>query len=93
VYATVHRKGEAIPVLSDTPLREATVALRAALQHLLTFRGRHITIARWAYEQGVGLYPAGSGGGDIDLLRSILDLTRQNRAMVTNVTPVSAPPR
>jgi hypothetical protein len=81
------------PVASpDTPLREATVALRATLQHLLTFRGRHIAIARRAYEEGVGLYPTGSGGEDISLLRSILDLTRQNRAVVGNAIPVTAPP-
>jgi hypothetical protein len=90
VTATI-RTGPVQPL--DTPLHEATAALRAALQHLLTFRGRHLTIARRAYEEGVGLYSTGSGGGDIDLLRAILDLTRQNRAAVANTTPVTAPPR
>lgn len=82
-----------LPEPLPTPLREAASSLTTVLQNLLVFRGKHITIARQAYKEGVGLYPTGSGGGDIGLLRSILDLTRQHRAVVVNSTSFTAPPR
>lgn len=76
-----------------TPLREAASSLTTVLQNLLIFRGKHITIARQAYKEGVALYPTGSGGGDIDLLRSIIGLTRQHRAVVVSSVSYTAPPR
>jgi hypothetical protein len=54
----------------------AAEALCRALRVLIVFRGRHVTIARRAYEEEVGIYREGSGGGTVELLAQILRLTR-----------------
>ncbi|MEU0399850.1 monodechloroaminopyrrolnitrin synthase PrnB family protein [Streptomyces sp. NPDC006197] len=55
-------------------------ALREALRTLASFRGKHLVMARRAYQEELRLYELGSGGGSTDLLDEILTLTRQNQA-------------
>ncbi|MFB7587276.1 monodechloroaminopyrrolnitrin synthase PrnB family protein [Streptomyces sp. NPDC056169] len=73
----------------------SAAALGRVLRILKTFRARHIGIARKAYSDDVRLYEEGSGGAPIALLRSILDLTRENETMVRRATvrrrPAGAP--
>ncbi|MEV6393263.1 monodechloroaminopyrrolnitrin synthase PrnB family protein [Streptomyces sp. NPDC051907] len=57
-------------------------ALARVLRVLKTFRARHMTIARKAYSEEVRLYDVGSGGAPVELLRSVLDLTRDNETLV-----------
>ncbi|MFB7895920.1 monodechloroaminopyrrolnitrin synthase PrnB family protein [Streptomyces xiamenensis] len=57
-------------------LRASTEALARLLRVLVVFRGRHLGIARKAYDADLRLYPVGSGGASVDLLRQIIDLTR-----------------
>lgn len=59
-------------------LRASAEALARALRVVVVFRGRHLGIARKAYQADLRLYPVGSGGASVDLLREILDLTREN---------------
>jgi hypothetical protein len=60
----------------------AAAACADVLRALIEFRGKHVVFARKAYGPSVGLYPKGAGGGTLDLLGAILDLTRQNRDLV-----------
>ncbi|WP_158822204.1 monodechloroaminopyrrolnitrin synthase PrnB family protein [Streptomyces sp. NRRL F-5727] len=55
-------------------------ALREALRTLASFRGKHLVMARRAYQEELRLYQLGSGGGSTELLDEILALTRQNHA-------------
>ncbi|MFC9466866.1 monodechloroaminopyrrolnitrin synthase PrnB family protein [Streptomyces coelicoflavus] len=57
-------------------LRPAAEAIARLLRVILVFRGRHLGIARKAYDADLRLYPVGSGGASVDLLRQITDLTR-----------------
>ncbi|MGA5099182.1 monodechloroaminopyrrolnitrin synthase PrnB family protein [Streptomyces lavendulocolor] len=57
-------------------------ALARVLRILKTFRARHIGIARKAYSDDLRLYDEGSGGAPVALLRSVLDLTRDNETLV-----------
>lgn len=69
-------------------------ALGRVLKILKTFRARHIGIARKAYADDVRLYEEGSGGAPVALLRSILDLTRDNETLVRRASkgvPGAAP--
>lgn len=70
----------------DTPLQEdvqpAAEAVARLLRVIVVFRGRHFGVARQAYAEEVRLYPMGSGGAGVDLLRQILDLTRENSFLV-----------
>jgi hypothetical protein len=61
-------------------------ALGRVLRILKTFRARHIGMARKAYADDLRLYDEGSGGAPIALLRSILDLTRDNETLVRRAT-------
>ncbi|MFB6839304.1 monodechloroaminopyrrolnitrin synthase PrnB family protein [Streptomyces sp. NPDC056361] len=76
-------------------LAASAEALGRVLRILKTFRARHIGIARKAYDDDVRLYEEGSGGAPVALLRSILDLTRENETMVRRATvrrrPAGAP--
>jgi hypothetical protein len=56
--------------------------LRQALRSLISFRGKHLVIARRAYHEELRLYELGSGGAPVELLEEILALTRQNGAMM-----------
>ncbi|WP_246150622.1 monodechloroaminopyrrolnitrin synthase PrnB family protein [Streptomyces qinzhouensis] len=57
-------------------------SLVRVLRILKAFRARHITVARKAYAEEVRLYEQGSGGAPIELLRAVLDLTRDNETFV-----------
>ncbi len=63
-------------------LARSAVALARVLRILKTFRARHITIARKAYSDELRQYDMGSGGAPVELLRSVLDLTRDNETLV-----------
>ncbi|MFF1508843.1 monodechloroaminopyrrolnitrin synthase PrnB family protein [Streptomyces sp. NPDC058326] len=67
-------------------LTASAEALGRVLRLLKTFRARHLGIARKAYSEDVRLYEEGSGGAPVALLRSILDLTRENETMVRRAT-------
>ncbi|WP_306328666.1 monodechloroaminopyrrolnitrin synthase PrnB family protein [Streptomyces venezuelae] len=76
-------------------LTASAQALSRVLRVLKTFRARHLGIARKAYREDVRLYEEGSGGAPVALLRSVLDLTRENETMVRRATvrrrPAGAP--
>ncbi|MEU7752214.1 monodechloroaminopyrrolnitrin synthase PrnB family protein [Micromonospora sp. NPDC049171] len=63
-------------------LRRGAEALARVLRTVVVFRGRHLGIARQAYQADLRLYPVGSGGASVELLRQIIDLTRQNAGLV-----------
>lgn len=70
--ACADRPGEAGPIA-------AADAVTRALRALVTFRGRHVQLARGAYAEETGArYEAGSGGATVDLLERLLALTRAN---------------
>ncbi|GIG90428.1 monodechloroaminopyrrolnitrin synthase PrnB family protein [Plantactinospora endophytica] len=78
------------PGQESPALRRSAEALARVLRTVIVFRGRHLGIARQAYEVDVRLYPVGSGGASVDLLRQIIDLTRHNASLVA---PNRAPSR
>jgi len=63
-------------------LYSAATAVEESLRALLAFRAKHVTVARKAYQEDVRLFPAGSSGGSVDLLASIVRLTRDNARLV-----------
>ncbi|MFE5484343.1 monodechloroaminopyrrolnitrin synthase PrnB family protein [Streptomyces sp. NPDC056527] len=67
-------------------LAASAQALGRVLRILKTFRARHLGVARRAYADDLRLYDEGSGGAPIALLRSILDLTRDNETMARHAT-------
>ncbi|KFU75803.1 hypothetical protein BB31_39575 [Amycolatopsis lurida NRRL 2430] len=77
ISAAIARDGN-----DDGQPQAAAEALCRALRVLIMFRGKHVTIARRAYEEEVGLYQEGSGGGTVELLARILRLTRDIAAEV-----------
>ncbi|MFV0127683.1 monodechloroaminopyrrolnitrin synthase PrnB family protein [Streptomyces sp. HMX112] len=64
----------------------SAVSLARVLRVLKTFRARHIGIARKAYSDDLRLYDEGSGGAPVALLRTVLDLTRDNETLVRRGT-------
>ncbi|WP_236246745.1 monodechloroaminopyrrolnitrin synthase PrnB family protein [Streptomyces sp. CC210A] len=75
-------------------LTASALSLARVLRLLKTFRARHIGIARKAYHDDLRLYDNGSGGAPVALLRTVLDLTRDNETLVRRALPhadVSAP--
>ncbi|GIJ50364.1 hypothetical protein Val02_72500 [Virgisporangium aliadipatigenens] len=69
--------------VNETPvLRRGAESLFRLLRTVVVFRGRHLGIARQAYQADLRLYPVGSGGASVELLRQIIDLTRQNSGLV-----------
>jgi monodechloroaminopyrrolnitrin synthase len=64
------------PDTTDPTVHASGVALCGVLRVLTVFRGKHLRIARRAYHEEVRLYPVGSGGGSVELLARILELTR-----------------
>lgn len=80
----VTRLAEALRTAEPGSAEEkAAAACADVLRAIIEFRGKHVVFARKAYDPGTGLYPNGSGGGTLDLLGTILDLTRANRELVT----------
>ncbi|MER7516334.1 monodechloroaminopyrrolnitrin synthase PrnB family protein [Streptomyces sp. NPDC126499] len=57
-------------------------SLARVLRLLKSFRARHVTLARKAYAEELRRYDEGSGGAPVSLLRTILDLTRDNETLV-----------
>ena len=57
-------------------------ALARLLRTVVVFRGRHLGLARRAYQAELRLYPVGSGGASVQLLRQVIDLTRRNANLV-----------
>ncbi|MFF9807850.1 monodechloroaminopyrrolnitrin synthase PrnB family protein [Streptomyces coeruleorubidus] len=68
-------------------LRPSAEALARLLRVIIVFRGRHLGIARKAYDADLRLYPVGSGGASVDLLRQIIDLTRTTAQMTRRPAP------
>jgi hypothetical protein len=71
-------------------LQRAAHALIRVLRALAVFRGKHMGMARKAYQEDMRLYPTGSGGGNIELLRAILDLNVSNAALVRQLHGVGS---
>lgn len=71
--------GDGVP---DPRLMAAATAVEQSLRALLGFRAKHITVARKSYQEDLRLFPVGSSGGSVDLLASIVRLTRDNAALV-----------
>jgi monodechloroaminopyrrolnitrin synthase len=63
-------------------LRDSVDAVCGSLRALIVFRGKHLTLARKAYDEEIRQYPLGSGGGSTDLLRQICLLTRDNANLI-----------
>ncbi|MFI1799505.1 monodechloroaminopyrrolnitrin synthase PrnB family protein [Streptomyces sp. NPDC020379] len=68
----------AVTERSEPQLLESAEALLRLLRVIMVFRGRHLGIARKAYQEDLRLFPVGSGGASVELLKQILDLTRDN---------------
>ncbi|MFI6083398.1 monodechloroaminopyrrolnitrin synthase PrnB family protein [Streptomyces sp. NPDC051217] len=74
-------------------LAASAVSLARVLRILKTFRARHIGMARKAYSDDLRLYDEGSGGAPIALLRTVLDLTRDNETLVRQANVGAHAPR
>ncbi|WP_310718198.1 monodechloroaminopyrrolnitrin synthase PrnB family protein [Streptomyces lydicus] len=72
-------------------LRAGAEALARLLRVIVVFRGRHLGIARKAYDADLRLFPVGSGGASVDLLKQIIDLTRTT-ARLTGARQSHQPP-
>jgi monodechloroaminopyrrolnitrin synthase len=75
VKSALIRAGDGTP---PKYLRASALAVSRALRALMVFRGKHLAIARRAYASDIRLYQLGSGGGSVELLKEITELTRQN---------------
>lgn len=84
-------------LLSDKDFQNSKQLLRSAtslielLHFLKIFRGRHMSIAKRAYDPEVALYSHGSGGGPLDLLRRILRLTTDNEHLLRHASAQQKP--
>lgn len=77
-----------LPLIEDSPnpvVISCAESLGRALKILLEFRAKHLVIAKQAYDESVRSYEVGSGGGTIELLHEIVDLTRQQREAVKSM--------
>jgi monodechloroaminopyrrolnitrin synthase len=88
---TITTKLATDPGATDSTVHASGLALCRVLRVLTVFRGKHLTIARRAYHEDLRLYPVGSGGGNVELLTHILDLTRTVSAQVNHGRPASLP--
>ncbi|BCJ27853.1 monodechloroaminopyrrolnitrin synthase PrnB family protein [Actinocatenispora sera] len=66
----------------DDRLWAAATAVEQSLRALLSFRAKHFTVARQSYQEDVRLFSVGSSGGSVELLASIVRLTRDNARVV-----------
>jgi len=83
----VHRVNQALHEVSDgseptIAMQEIVAGLSSCLRSLVVFRGRHYRIANEAYNEENRLFELGSGGGSVQLLGHILDLTKQNSNLI-----------
>ncbi|MFD3483990.1 monodechloroaminopyrrolnitrin synthase PrnB family protein [Streptomyces sp. NPDC058665] len=74
-------------------LAASAESLAGVLRILKTFRARHIGVARKAYSEDLRLYDEGSGGAPVALLRTVLDLTRENETLVRQADVGAHAPR
>jgi hypothetical protein len=74
--SAVTRVAQALARHESLQLFRSANALRRALRVLLVFRGRHLGVARRAYDEEIRLFPVGSGGGSVELLADVTTLTR-----------------
>ncbi|MFB6891661.1 monodechloroaminopyrrolnitrin synthase PrnB family protein [Kitasatospora sp. NPDC056327] len=74
-------------------LRQSAEGIARLLRVIVVFRGRHLGIARKAYDADLRLYPVGSGGASVDLLRQIIDLTRATVQLTRRPGPAAAAAR
>ncbi|MGX6603281.1 monodechloroaminopyrrolnitrin synthase PrnB family protein [Micromonosporaceae bacterium Da 78-11] len=81
------------PEPQDAPetVKAAAAALVRTLRVVVMFRGRHLGIAQQVYELD-NTYTEGSGGGSVDLLRQILELTKENARLAPH-PPAARTPR
>lgn len=70
------------PGAGDDAVRAAAEAVGLVLRSLVVFRSKHLVMARRTYREEIRLFPVGSGGGTVELLHDILDLTRRNARLV-----------
>jgi len=73
----------AVGLVPPDQLRDVGEDLVRLLRLLVTFRGRHLVLARREYAEAVRLYPLGSGGASVELLHEILELTRQSAVLAS----------
>ncbi|HEY3504871.1 MAG TPA: monodechloroaminopyrrolnitrin synthase PrnB family protein [Actinocatenispora sp.] len=76
----------------DPRLMAAATAVEQSMRALLGFRAKHVTVARKSYQEDLRLFPVGSSGGSVELLASIVRLTRDNAALVRGRQPGGAQP-
>ncbi|WNI14098.1 monodechloroaminopyrrolnitrin synthase PrnB family protein [Actinacidiphila sp. ITFR-21] len=74
------------------PVLRAAREVAALLRALVTFRGRHVRLARQAYADGP-LYDTGSPGASPDVVRHVLALTRERAHQVRTLTSGDTPRR
>ncbi|MFB7372422.1 monodechloroaminopyrrolnitrin synthase PrnB family protein [Streptomyces sp. NPDC056222] len=72
--------GEPLTPDESLHVQAGSRALGEALRVLISFRGKHLVMARRAYHEDVRLYERGSGGASTELLDAIMTLTRQTHA-------------
>lgn len=84
VPSVVTRLTDSLRETDDPQVEAAATALCQALRVLITFRGRHLTNARRAYQAELTETTVGSGGGNLDLLADILKLTRENANLTSH---------
>ncbi|GIL25596.1 monodechloroaminopyrrolnitrin synthase PrnB family protein [Actinocatenispora comari] len=86
VPSLVARVTAALDEVGDGPMDDrlwaAATAVEQSLRALLSFRAKHLTVARKSYQEDVRLFPVGSSGGSVELLASIVRLTRDNARVV-----------
>lgn len=84
---TITTELAADPDTTGPAVHASGLALCRALRELTVFRGKHLRVARRAYSEDIRLYSLGSGGGSIELLARILQLTRTIAAQVDHRRP------
>jgi len=70
-------------------LRASAEGVARVMRGLVAFRGKHLSLAREAYDDSVSPYELGSGGGTTDLLSLITDLSRDNAALVNRLLGIA----
>lgn len=80
--------------LQDHSVIRTADSITRLLRTLITFRGRHLGIARKGYAPEVRQYENGSGGAPVALLKEIIELTIKNENLLLGRHPkiTSSPP-
>lgn len=89
--SAIGRVRAALKLAGDGPvppsLQAGAAALCRVLRTLVVFRGRHLRMARRAYEAEIRLFALGSGGGSVQLLKEITLLTSENAKSLAQSMP------